>query len=136
MKKFFVKSFSLAFILLFASCAEGNYMKTVSFWHMGNFLQFVAIVAIAALLYFIYTKFQNLEDSIRQLTDELMSLANRQVNNVSTPQQQSVNTVPQQPSGNNVSQSQQTGNVICPDCGSTCPQNATACPSCGCPLNG
>lgn len=125
MKKSFIK---LAFVLplfILSSCANGgSYMKTVAFWHFGNFLQFLLIAAIAGVLFLVFTKVQSIDDTLKEIMNELHQ---RQADNsipVSTSNQVNAQVV----------QEQRSAVKSCPDCGAMLSGDASSCPNCGCPL--
>ena len=63
MKKVILKSMFLSSLLLMTSCASGSYVKSVSFWHIGDFLEFVVIVGLGALVFLLYNKIQSIMSS-------------------------------------------------------------------------
>lgn len=125
MKKALLQSILFVSLLLMTSCASGNYMQTVSFWHIGNFLQFALIAAIAAFLFKLYEKMQSIDDRLKQITDLLQGKHHQEVN------QQPKTTVaqtPQQPAA-------QPAVTKCPECGAIVESGKTVCPNCGYPLS-
>lgn len=142
MKKVILKSMFLSSLLLMTSCASGSYMKSVSFWHIGDFLEFVVIVGLGALVFLLYNKIQSIDDKLSRLIDLLQGNSNPNTYNstdyvnVQQPQQpqqtapqQNIQPTPQQ------SAPQQPVMKYCPDCGASVEANKPACPNCGCPLN-
>lgn len=142
MKKVILKSMFLSSLLLMTSCASGSYVKSVSFWHIGDFLEFVVIVGLGALVFLLYNKIQSIDDKLSRLIDLLQGNSNPNTYNptdyvnVQQPQQpqqtapqQNIQPTPQQPAP------QQLVMKYCPDCGASVEANKSACPNCGCPLN-
>ena len=139
MKKVILKSMFLSSLLLMTSCASGSYMKSVSFWHIGDFLEFVVIVGLGALVFLLYNKIQSIDDKLSRLIDLLQGNSTPNTYNstdyvnVQQPQQtapqQNIQPTPQQPAP------QQPVMKYCPDCGASVEANKSACPNCGCPLN-
>lgn len=137
MKKVILKSMFLSSLLLMTSCASGSYVKSVSFWHIGDFLEFVVIVGLGALVFLLYNKIQSIDDKLSRLIDLLQGNSNPNTYNptdyvnVQQPQQPQ-QTAPQQ---NIQPTPQQPVMKYCPDCGASVEANKSACPNCGCPLN-
>lgn len=142
MKKVILKPMFLSSLLLMmSSCASGTYVKSVSFWHIGNFLEFVVIVGLGAFVFLLYNKIQAIDEKLSRLIDLLQGNSNPNPNtynptnyvNVQQPQQpapqQNTQPAPQQPAP------QQPVVKYCPDCGTSVDANISACPNCGCPLN-
>ena len=142
MKKVILKSMFLSSLLLMTSCASGSYVKSVSFWHIGDFLEFVVIVGLGAIAFLLYNKIQSIDDKLSRLIDLLQGNSNPNTYNptdyvnVQQPQQpqqtapqQNIQPTPQQPAP------QQPVMKYCPDCGASVEANKSACPNCGCPLN-
>ena len=130
MKKALLKSILFVSLLLMTSCASGNYMQTVSFWHIGNFLQFALIAAIAAFLFILYDKMQSIDERLKQITDLLQGRhhqdVNRQPNTTFVEELQQ--SAPQQPAP-------QPAGIKCPECGVMVESGKTVCANCGYPLS-
>ena len=145
MKKFILKSmFVSSLLLLMTSCASGSYMKTVSFWHEGNFLQFLVLVGIGVFVYLLYDKMQAIDRKLSQLIDLLRGNHNPNSYNVPNSNmnvgqpQQPVQQAPQQSYTQPAPQAPAPQKTMktCPDCGATYfDADQAVCSNCGCPLN-
>ena len=125
MKKALLKSILFVSLLLMTSCASGNYMQTVSFWHIGNFLQFALIAAIAVFIFKLCDKMQSIDDRLKQISDLLQEKQHQEVNR--QPNSTVIQT-PQQPA-------EQPAATKCPECGAMVESGKTVCPNCGYPLS-
>lgn len=127
MKRILSNAALLIMLLSLGSCASGSYMQTVSYWHFGNLLQFALIAVLAIFVYFIYTRIQSIDSTLKEILEQMRSGQNR-------------NAAPGLPDGNNVqpaqpTQAPQPEMKKCPDCGAVTGVNVRTCPNCGCPLD-